>query len=270
MNTVLAYQMFADGPRQVNLEAATLDQATRLLPDGVYTTFRTFAGGKRVLGLREHLERLYGPANPQLSETRWRLQIAQLCAGLLPSESRVRLIVSQTDSPGACYTLLEPFSQPPAWVYEKGVRVVSQQIQRKNPRLKSTAFISSSAEARQQIGENIYEVLLVRGQNVLEGMTSNFYVVQDGKLQTARLGILLGVTRRAVLRLARQLGLVLDYQPPRLDGHFSEALITSSGRGVVPVVEVDGRPVGDGSPGPVARQLKDLYDAYVERHATLL
>ena len=106
---------------------------------------------------------------------------------------------------------------------------------------------------------------MVRNGRILEGLTSNFYAVCNGKLITARYGILLGVTRRFVLRLARSAGYGIDYralQVAELSG-IDEAFITSSSRGVVPVIEVDHSPVGQGRPGSVARELRRAYDTYL-------
>jgi branched-chain amino acid aminotransferase len=284
MASLQTYQLTSAGPLPLEVPAESLDQVTRQLPGGLYTTFRTYGGGARVLGLQEHLNRLYLPADeqgitPDVNDGKLRQFLRGLCAALKPAESRVRLVLSATDHPGACFAVIEPFAPPPAWIYERGVRVVTFLAQRKAPRLKSTAFIAASAEARQKLTGGLYEALLVRPDPgcepdcpgcVLEGMTSNFYALQGHTLITARSGILLGVTRRVVIRLARQAGLSLDYRPPCLDETWDEAFITSSSRGVVPVVEIDGKPLGQGAPGPVARRLNTLYNDYVEKKAELI
>ena len=67
----------------------------------------------------------------------------------------------------------------------------------------------------------------------------------------------------------RAAGLGFSYRALRVTElpEIDEAFITSSGRGVVPVVEIEGQPVGDGLVGPVARKLREAYDAYVLRRA---
>ncbi len=83
-------------------------------------------------------------------------------------------------------------------------------------------------------------------------------------------GILPGVTRRYVLRLARTNGIGIAYRPPRTDevALWDEGLPDlSSGRGVVPVTNVAGQPVGTGQPGPIARLLRRAYDEYVLKKA---
>ena len=73
-------------------------------------------------------------------------------------------------------------------------------------------------------------------------------------LITAQKGILLGVTRRAVLRIARGQGMSIEYRSPLINEQFDEAFLTSSSRGVVPIVKIDGKPVGRGKPGAGVRQ----------------
>ncbi len=244
----------------------TLDEITRALPQGFYTTFITLGGGKKVLGLRAHLQRLYLPAETfAADEATLRARIASLAERNLPKESRVRVILAKES--GAIYVLLEPFTPPPPSIYESGVRVVTAETTRRDPRLKQTVFISESAAQRARIGGEIYEVLLTKGGKIYEGMTSNFYAVAGGKIITARKGILLGVTRRAVLRLARGEGASIEYRPPRLDEPFDEAFLTSSSRGIVPIVSINGKPVGEGKAGAWTKRLMKAYREDMERKA---
>lgn len=105
-------------------------------------------------------------------------------------------------------------------------------------------------------------------------MTSNFFYIigRDGVppyLGTAQRGILPGITRGTVIRLARGRGVEVQYRALRLNqlADVSEAFITSSSRGVVPVVQIDHVTVGQGSPGQITRTLMAAYNAYVLEHA---
>ena len=272
MSFILAYELTAEGEKALEITAASPDQLTSKLPPGFYTTFRTLAGGTKVLGLRAHLDRLYQPAaaqgiRPAVSQHELRRMLARLAGQNAPSESRVRLVLSASDPPGAVFAILQPFLPPPVEVYQQGVHTLTREMPRRNPRLKSTGFIASSQEARQLIGNDVFEVLITSRGHILEGMTSNFYAVQGGTLVTARRGVLLGVTRRTILRLARAGGITIEYRAPNINEDFEEAFITSSSRGVVPVVMINGRPVGEGRPGSVTKQLMEAYDGYVLRAA---
>lgn len=99
---------------------------------------------------------------------------------------------------------------------------------------------------------------------VTEGASSNAWILdQDGILRTrdTNANILRGVTRLSLMDVAREIGLKVEERPFTPDEARSakEAFITGAGSLVLPVVSVDGKPVGDGSPGPVASKLRRLY-----------
>jgi D-alanine transaminase len=99
---------------------------------------------------------------------------------------------------------------------------------------------------------------------VTEGASSNAWIVDgDGILRTrdTNANILRGVTRLSLLQLAREAGLKVEERPftPEEAVQAKEAFITGAGTLVLPVVKVDGKPVGDGVPGPVATKLRRLY-----------
>lgn len=292
---------------EVETSASTLDGMTASLPVGFYTTFSTLAAGTKVLGLQTHLDRLFVPAKsmglkPAVDEKFLRAKIAEIVQINLPNESRVRLILTKDE--GRVYVAFQPFIAPPQEIYEHGVHVITSDVSRTDPRIKGTDFISKSAEQRKLVTGDVYEILLVHNGKILEGMTSNFYAVKhviarrsetttkqssgsggllrslplartrawhgtgnDISLITARSGILLGVTRRVVLRLARGEGMSIEYRAPRVSENFDEAFLTSSSRGVVPIVKIDGQPVGQGTVGAWSKTLRKEYQAYVEERS---
>ncbi|OHB28111.1 MAG: D-amino-acid transaminase [Phenylobacterium sp. RIFCSPHIGHO2_01_FULL_69_31] len=99
---------------------------------------------------------------------------------------------------------------------------------------------------------------------VTEGASSNAWIVDgDGILRTrdTNANILRGVTRLSLIDVAREAGLKVEERPftPDEARAAKEAFITGAGSLVLPVVAVDGKPVGDGAPGPVALKLRRLY-----------
>lgn len=255
-------------------DTSSLDVVTRQLPQGYYSTFRTFDGGRRVLGLGLHLQRIYQPAavqkiNPAVPIAILRRQMADILSNY-PNEARVRLVMTKQ---GEIYIVLAPLAILPTEIYQYGVQVITSDVQRESPRVKSTAFITASENTRAQIAHSeIFEALLVRKNTILEGMTSNFFYVKDGLLGTARNNILLGVTRRTVLRVARGSGFSIAYCPLKREqvSALSEAFLTSSSRGIVPIVQVDNITVGEGVPGPITKKMMDGYKNYVMRHAEII
>ncbi|MEM6824879.1 MAG: D-amino-acid transaminase [Pseudomonadota bacterium] len=98
---------------------------------------------------------------------------------------------------------------------------------------------------------------------VTEGSSNNAYIVKGGTIVTRHLGneILHGITRAAVLRFAREAQMQVEERPFTIDEAkgADEAFITSASTFVMPVVEIDGAPLGGGTPGPVASRLREIY-----------
>ncbi|MBT6276527.1 MAG: branched-chain amino acid transferase [Chromatiales bacterium] len=96
---------------------------------------------------------------------------------------------------------------------------------------------------------------------VTEGRGWNLFMRSGGELLTPRSGVLEGITRQTVLELSAELnveGKLADVSAERLRD-ADEIFITSTAGGVMPVRSIDGKPVGDGSPGPLTRRMSDLY-----------
>jgi D-alanine transaminase len=104
---------------------------------------------------------------------------------------------------------------------------------------------------------------LVEDGKVTEGTSNNVHIVKDGTIVTRELSndILHGITRAAVLRLAREAQMKVEERAFTVDEAKAadEAFSTSAGAFVTPVIEIDGVAVGSGKPGPVARRLREIY-----------
>ena len=111
--------------------------------------------------------------------------------------------------------------------------------------------------------------MLGPSEELLEGLSSNFWGVVNGTVCTAEDGVLLGITRTLVLDEARAAGFAVQLRPVRRDalGTLDEAFLTSSTRGVMPVVAIDEVSVGCGAPGPVTARLHERYEAAARRIA---
>ena len=275
-NTTRVWEIDSErGREELHLaDMSSLDVITRQLPHGFYSTFRTFDQGKQVLGLRAHLQRLYQPAEvqqitPAVPAEELRRHLAETVREY-SKEVKLRVIIIDN---GKIYIITQPLKTLPSNIYKRGVKVVTTDIKRKNPRIKSTNFISTSESTRTKLARSdFFEALLIRNEFILEGMTSNFFYVKEGRLGTAREGILLGVTRRTVLRVARGSGLSILYRLLKRDQvpALTEAFLTSSSRGIVPIVRIDDESVGEARPGGVTFGLQNQYDRYVLSHAEAL
>ena len=245
----------------------SLAAASEALPDGAYTTFRTY-GGRGVVRLGAHLRRLEESAALQgrpgsLDVAEARSAVAAALDATRHAESRVRL----TFAPPRLIVAVEPFSPLPARLYADGAACATIDLHRDNPHAKDTRFIATARAAYARLPEGVEEGLLVAEDgSVLEGLSSNFFAIRGSELRTEDARVLAGVTRSLVLEVAgplvaiRLLAVRRDELPA-----IEEAFITSVSREVLPVVRIDGRAVGEGRVGPRTRAIIDGFGALVSR-----
>jgi branched-subunit amino acid aminotransferase/4-amino-4-deoxychorismate lyase len=236
-----------------------------------FETTRVYGG--RPFRLAEHVERLaasarsLGLAAPDAAETE-RLAATALEAAAEP-DAGLRLYWTGT-------TLVATVAEIPPELEERrarGQRLVSLRLGVDAgppgwllPGVKSTSYavnMAGEAEARSRGADDA--VFLANGDIVLEAPISNVWWRRDDTLSTPSLevGVLAGVTRATLLELAPAAGYRVEegaFPLEQLAG-ADEAFTSSSIREVLPVVELDGRPIGDGAPGPAARSLQSALRA---------
>ena len=171
----------------------------------------------------------------------------------------------------AVVVIAMPLRGPPLEAYRKGVSAwpfggPGGPRRGGDPAAKTGEHLFHVLAVREARAHDAHEALLVDGAGcVTEGASSNVFAVKAGRLVTPPLGvgILAGVTRDVVLRLAGELGVPVDERPVPLDAlqAADEVFLTSTVREVVPVVQVGDRPVGAGAPGPVTHRLHRAFRA---------
>jgi D-alanine transaminase len=150
---------------------------------------------------------------------------------------------------------------------ETGIKVVTiPDIRWKRRDIKSTSMLGQAMGKQAAKRQGAYEAWMVEDGFVTEGTSSSAFILDaDGVLRTQPLGahILPGVTRRAILRLAKEEGLRVEERPFTVAEAIQarEAFLTAASAFVLPVIEVDGHAIGDGGPGPVARAFRAHYIA---------
>lgn len=250
----------------------TLDEASSFLPGGAYTTFRTYEGTK-ALCLDEHFRRLENTARladspVQFNQEAIRQALRRILAQPSPTlDRRFRLTLDLEDCPGVVYIASEPLSSLPESAYQRGVWVITSDLQRQLPQAKLTRFIARAAPVRRSLPAGVHEAIMVAPDGrLLEGLSSNFFAVKNGELWTAQEGVLAGVTRSLVLECAQRLGIITRGEAARLADlpTLEEAFITSSSRGVLPVRRIDQYEIGNGQPGNFTRKLMRAYQDCIE------
>jgi D-alanine transaminase len=146
-----------------------------------------------------------------------------------------------------------------------GIKVVTiPDLRWRRRDIKSTSMLAQVMGKQAAKLKGAYEAWMVEDGFVTEGTSSTAFILDgDGLVRTQPLGphLLTGVTRRAVLRLAADQAVRTEERPFSVKEALAarEAFITAATAFVLPVVEIDGVPIGDGRPGPVARAFRALY-----------
>ncbi len=244
---------------------------------GIFDFFLFLKG--QPLFLDDYLDRFYRSASllhleSPFSRADFAEQILQLIEANGCQEGGIRLLLTGGYSVDG-YTPAEPnvlvlqYPLPAqAWDTSATLKLMTHQHLRELPEIKTTNYITGISLLPQLKKHGADDLLYLDGEWVRESVRSNFFLVLEGeRVVTPALKILAGVTRKQVLHLARQ-----RYTVEEREVHVSEiagareAFFTSSTKGIFPVVQIDGRPVGDGNPGPVSKQLQKDFMAHLETY----
>lgn len=179
----------------------------------------------------------------------------------------LRLFVVGAETGDESTAFIWPQAAPvyPREYYTHGAAVITYEARRYLPQAKSLNTLASFLAQRQARAAGVHEGLLHHDGQLTEGSNSNLFAVIDGEVLTPPAhAVLSGVTRDLVIALAarhnvplREASLALADLP-----RWQECFITSTSRHVMPVTQVDGRPVGAGAVGPLTRRLAVLFEDY--------
>ena len=259
-----------------------------LYGDGVYETLRAYHG--RVFHLAAHLDRLNRSASaiclalpvgrPHLAEivkdalARNRIQDAYLRITVSRGTGEIGLDPSLCKTP-TLVVIAKPFQPYPDSLYRDGVSVTVAKTRRNlqealPPQVKSLNFLNNIMAKMETKATGAHEAVMLNHRGDLaEGTTSNIFVVQNGRLRTPAIecGILDGITRNIVLRLASESGIPTDETRLTVDDllRAEECFLTNTTQEVLPVTRVDSKMIGDGRPGEITRRLHALFRAGLDR-----
>lgn len=240
--------------------------------DGIYTVTITY-NTTQTLMFDAHLDRLEDSARREdipltYDRTRLKATLRQMILDSGYGDVKFRITVPR-ETPDEIVITLEPFTPPSKALIEDGVRCITSDAgERHNPAAKTTEWIHTRKKLEAAMPEGIYDTFLLNSDGtILEGLGSNFYAILDGELRTAGEGVLTGISQRIVFEVYKGI-LPLRKDPVHVDEipQFSEAFLTSSSRGIIPVIEIDGITIGDGTRGVKTKQLRHAYDTWVGNH----
>ncbi len=255
-----------------------------LYGDGVFEGIRAYNG--RIFRMKDHMDRLYDSAKAILLQIPYSRE--QLDGILLETVKRtglddayVRLIVSRGVGdlgidPRRCpkpsvYIIAGAIALYPPEKYQKGLRCTVASTRRNrpdclNPQVKTLNYLNNIMAKIEAIQSGVDEAIMLNEAGlVAEATADNLWAVREGRLVTppTHVGILEGITRKVLMEICDENG--MPWQERNLVLHdlmrAEEIFLCGTGAELIPVVEIDGRPVGSGTPGATFQRMLELFRA---------
>jgi branched-chain amino acid aminotransferase len=257
-----------------------------LYGDGVFEGIRSYSG--KVFRLQQHVDRLYDSAQAiALKIPIGREEMSRAIEDTLAVNKLVDAYIRVIVTRGAGSLGLDPrkttdpqiiiitdqISLYPEELYEHGLKIITAGTTRNhpnalNPRIKSLNYLNNIMAKVEATNAGCLEALMLNHKGEIAECTGdNIFTVTAGTIHTPPkdAGILEGITRGAVIELARAAGYqVIERTMDRYDVYnAAECFLTGTAAELIPVVECDGRVLGSGRPGPVTRELRQRFQALV-------
>ncbi|MCP8968639.1 branched-chain-amino-acid transaminase [Ectobacillus ponti] len=253
-----------------------------LYGDGVFEGIRVYSGN--VFRLKEHLIRLYESAKSIMLDIPYTLaEMTEAVAATIRRnelvDGYIRLVISRGDGnlgldPASCprpniVIIAEQLALFPAEYYQTGIPIITVATRRNrpdvlSPQVKSLNYLNNILVKLEAKLAGVQEALMLNEQGyVAEGSGDNVFLVKGNKLITppSSAGALEGITRNAIMELGEQLGYdVREEVFTRHDVYVAdEVFLTGTAAEVIAVIKVDGRTIGDGTPGAHTNRLLEAF-----------
>ncbi len=264
-----------------------------LYGDGIFEGIRLYEGC--VFKLDEHLERLEYSAKAIMLPLRWTRAgisdaVCETCRANGLRNGYIRLVVTRgegslglsikgCDNP-QLIIIADTIQLYPQEFYEKGLSIITVPTRRSNPAalpptIKSLNYLNNILAKIEAQHLGYHEAIMLNDQGyVAECTGDNIFIIHKGVLLTPPVsaGALRGITRDTTLAIADDLGIPWrEAALTRYDVWVADELfLTGTAAEIVPIVEVDARPIGDGTPGPVTARFLEAFRERASREGTLI
>jgi branched-chain amino acid aminotransferase len=255
-----------------------------LYGDGIFEGIRIYNG--RVFKLKEHIDRLFYSAKSillamPLSHAQIMAAVLETCRRNRLREGYIRLLVTRGVgslglNPNRCKNpsviiIADKIQLYPPEYYKRGLKIITVPTVRNlhsalNPAVKSLNYLNNVLAKIEAANSGCEEAIMLNAQGYVSECTGdNLFIVKEGQLMTPPLsaGALYGITRKVVMEIGAESGLVVS--EPNLTRYdlynADECFLTGTGAEIVPVVQLDGRVIGSGKPGPATLKLVAQYHA---------
>lgn len=252
--------------------------------DGVYEVIPAYNG--HLFRLTEHLQRLQSNLNAiriqsPFSYQQWQEMLSELIDRNRSNSDSEHFSVYLQVTRGAAkrdhalpdnieptvFAMANPLQPPTKEDLKEGIKAVTADDYRwRNCQIKAISLLPNVLLRQQAIDEGATESILIRDGFATEGAASNLFIVENGKLATPPKGpfLLPGITRDLILELAAENNIPFEESEISRERLFDadEIWVTSSTKEILPITQLDNKPVGTGAPGPAWSNMVDLFQAF--------
>ena len=259
-----------------------------LYGDGVFEGIRIYNG--KVFELEAHIKRLYESAKVirlvmPMSKSKLVSAVEKTVEANGIIDGYIRLVVTRGVgtlglNPFVCedarlFIIADNIQLYPEELYEKGMRIISATTVRNHPlaippQAKTMNYLNNILAKIEALDNDVPEAIMYNHEGyVAEASGDNILIVKDGIIYTppAEAGALPGITRDIVVKLAKEENIqVVEKNLTRFDLYVcDEFFLTGTAAEVIGIVEVDGRMIGDGKPGPITSLLRKKFFEYTRK-----
>lgn len=253
-----------------------------LYGDGVFEGIRSY--DSLIFKLKEHIDRLYRSADaigleiPMTKDEMTKAVIETLKANNLKG-AYIRLVVTRGPGdlgldPRKCkfstvFIITDKITLYPKEFYQKGLKIITAKTRRNlaaalDPKIKSLNYLNNILAKTEAVRAGTEEaIMLTYNDYVAECTGDNIFMVKGGKLFTppANIGALEGITRGAVMKLAKSIGVHFEEKMLKLENLYAadEVFLTGTAAEIIPVTIIDKRKIGMGKPGEITARLMDEF-----------
>ena len=259
-----------------------------LYGDGVFEGIRVYNG--RIFELEAHIKRLYESAkvirlDVPMSKSKLISAVEKTVEANGVIDGYIRLVMTRGVGTlglnpficegGRLFIIADNIQLYPEELYEKGMKVISATTVRNHPlalppQVKSLNYLNSILAKIEALDNDVPEAIMYNHEGyVAEATADNVFIARNGVIYTppVEAGALEGITRGIVIKLAREEKLeVVEKNLTRCDLYIcDEFFLTGTAAEVIGIVEIDGRVIGDGKPGPYTQLLRKKFFRYAHR-----
>ncbi len=245
---------------------------------GIFDFLRSY--GVKPFRREDHIDRFYNSARQMgIKPVKSKYEIAQIIRTGIKKNGFKHTQIKFVQTGGISPDGFTPSGKPsffmlffeakpyPKKMYTKGVKLLTSLLMRQMPTAKTINYMASISEVQRAHTASAVDILHTDEKgDIYEATRSNFFAIKNGQVITAQYVILLGITRKVILEIAKKINLKVTFRNVNKSElkSIDEVFICNSSQEIVPVVKVDKQAIGNGKVGPLTKKIMEEFHKITE------